>query len=133
MMEVVKRRNGTVFIRDRADETGARPEKVHPNKLKTWDNLGTAAADSYGKSMEEVNEAVRNKTKGIIIKQPKPRKFVTQEQYDSLLMQIAVKGLTQSELDKLVVVIEQPIIKKKKIVENEYTRIARIALEAGYK
>lgn len=100
---LVVKKNGSVHIRAKSDESGAEPEKVHPNKLQTWINFGEASHNAAGKTMEDVIQSVIDETCGVIFKEDKPKIEVTGEEYLDLATQCAKKGISKAKLDSIVV------------------------------
>lgn len=101
---LVKTKKGT-YIRRKSDECLESISSVAPNKIKSWIALAEASSDAAGGTMEDVIANVINEMKGVAFKADKQKLPVTQEEYDSLLIQSAKKGVSKAKLDSLVVVV----------------------------
>lgn len=129
MLEIVKRKNGKFFIRNRKVDTGARPERVHKNKLKTWIAFSQASHDSAGKTMEEVNVAVAENMANKTFKEPKNKRAVTQGEYELLLMEGLKKGISQKKISEIVNVVEERKQEKEQEQETIEQIVKRIILQ----
>lgn len=104
MKLLIKKKNGSVHIREKSNESGANLKEVHPNKVKSWLALSEASHNAAGRTMEEVIQAVVDEMKGVTFKSGKERTEVSQEEYDSLLIQCTKKGISGAKLDSMVII-----------------------------
>lgn len=115
---LIKKKDGSVHIREKSKESGDNLEEVHPNKVKSWLALSEASHVTRGGTMEEIIQAVIDETRGAVFKEEKERVPVTQEEYDNLLLQCAKKGITKRKLDLMVVIVAKKEKTPEEMVEE---------------
>ncbi len=100
-------KKGKAYIREKSKESAENLDAVHENKVATWEAFGSAAHDSFGRSMEDVIQSVSDKMKGKVFKKDKPKVPVTEKEYQDLLIQAIKKGDSEKELNMLVEVVAE--------------------------
>lgn len=113
---LVKKRDGSVHVREKSIECIETIDKVHPNKIKTWLEFGSAAHDTFGGSMEDVITAVIERMSGQQYKPDKPKIQVTPKEYNELMRQCLNKSVPRKILDSLVEVVEPKGVEVEEIV-----------------
>lgn len=93
-----------MHIREKSTESAENLSIVHENKVKSWLALSEASHNAAGKTMEEVIQAVIDEMKGVTFKSDKERTEVSQEEYESLLIQCAKKGISKAKLNTIVTI-----------------------------
>ncbi len=103
---LVKKRDGSVHIREKSKESADNLEDVHPNKVRSWLALAEASISARGKTMEDVIQSVLDEMSGKKFKANKPKIQVTPREYSELMRQCMNKSVSRRVLDNLVEVVE---------------------------
>lgn len=112
---LVKKKNGSVHIREKSEESKENLDVVAPNKIKSWLALSEASRKNRGRTIEDIVAAVIREMKGKTFKPAKKKTQVTSQEYEELVRQCYNKGVSFKVLDRLVEVIEEPEDEDKKI------------------
>ena len=107
MKLLVKKKDGSVHIREKSQESGDNLDVVAPNKLETWAAFAKASHAATGGTMEDVIQSVIDEMQGVTFKADKQPLPVTEEDYQALLIQAANKDVSKTKLDALVVIVKK--------------------------
>ncbi len=111
---LIKKKDGSVHIRTKSEESAENLSIVHENKVKSWLALSEASHSARGGTMEDIIQRVIDECKGAVFKEEKPKVEVTEEEYKALLIQAMKKGVSSARLNSMV-----KLVAKKEQTEEE--------------
>ncbi len=106
---LINKKDGSVHIREKSNESAENIEEVHPNKIRSWLGIGKASHTPANPTMEQIIQSVIDKCSGKKYKQEieTQKASVTKENYILLCKSAYKKGVSKKKLDELVTVVEQ--------------------------
>lgn len=119
---LIKKKDGSVHIREKSNESAETIEKVHLNKVKTWLALSESSRKKRGATLEEIIAAVIQEMQGKTFKPDKIKTHVTLSEYEDLVRQCHNKRVPTQILDNLVEVVEKDENKKIEALVQEVIR-----------